>query len=209
VQSAINIAKKKTGLFFGSFNPVHVGHMVLANYMLEFTPLEEVWLVVSPQNPFKEKSSLLNQGHRLLLVNLAIDDHPRIKSSNIEFSLPQPSYTIHTLTHLREKYPAREFALIMGQDNLPTFHKWKNYEEILLDHDIYVYPRPSSATSDLEKHPRVIMTHAPVIDISSTFIRNAIAEGKDVRYFLPAKVWEEIDVMNFYRRSERTGKTGE
>ena len=187
------------GLFFGSFNPVHIGHMALANYMLSFTDMQEVWLVVSPQNPFKQKESLLSQQNRLLLVNLAIDDCPNIRASNIEFGLPQPSYTIHTLVHLQEKFPQHQFSIIMGQDNLQTFHKWKNFEEILKGYHIYVYPRPNSAASPFDSHPHVHLTEAPRMDISSTFIRKAIQEKKDIRFFLPHKVWEEIDVMNFYR----------
>jgi nicotinate-nucleotide adenylyltransferase len=189
----------KVGLFFGSFNPVHVGHMVLANYMLSFTDLEEVWLVVSPHNPLKQKSTLLDQNQRLALVNLAIDDHPHIKSSNIEFKLPQPSYTINTLVHLQEKYPQHQFSLIMGQDNLSSFHKWKNYEAILQNYDLYVYPRPDAGVSEFDEHPRVRITKAPVMEISSTFIRQAIKDKVDVRYFLPYLVWKEIDEMNFYR----------
>lgn len=188
------------GLFFGSFNPIHIGHMALANYMLSFTDMDEVWLVVSPQNPLKNKSGLLNQNHRLMLVNAAVDDHSKIKSSNIEFSLSQPSYTIHTLAHLKEKYPQHRFSLIMGQDNLQSFHKWKNYEEILRSFHIYVYPRPNCEASEFDYHPHVHLTQAPMIDISSTFIRNAIKDKKDVRYFLPQKVWEEIDLMNFYKK---------
>ena len=188
------------GLFFGSFNPIHIGHMALANYMLSFTDMDEVWLVVSPQNPLKNKSGLLNQNHRLMLVNAAIDDHSKIKSSNIEFSLSQPSYTIHTLAHLKEKYPQHRFSLIMGQDNLQSFRKWKNYEEILRSFHIYVYPRPNCEASEFDSHPHVHLTQAPMIDISSTFIRNAIKDKKDVRYFLPQKVWEEIDLMNFYKK---------
>jgi nicotinate-nucleotide adenylyltransferase len=187
------------GLFFGSFNPVHVGHMVLANYMLAFTDIKEVWMVVSPQNPLKQKETLLGQDRRLLLVNLAIDDDPRIRSSNIEFSLPQPSYTIHTLVRLAEKYPQHQFSLIMGQDNLAGFHKWKNHEEILRSHKLYVYPRHGEHKSNFEAHPQVNLTQAPVIEISATFIRQAIHDRKDIRFYLPSKVWEEIDSMNFYR----------
>jgi nicotinate-nucleotide adenylyltransferase len=187
------------GLFFGSFNPVHVGHMVLANYMQSFTDMDEVWLVVSPQNPLKEKAGLLNQNHRLVLVNLALDNHPKIRSNNIEFSLTQPSYTINTLTHLKEKYPKHRFSLIMGQDNLHSFHKWKNYQEILKQYHIYVYPRPNTGPSEFDEHLHVHFTDAPLMEISSTFIRQAIKDKKDVRYFLPEKVWEEIDVMNFYK----------
>ncbi len=188
------------GLFFGSFNPIHIGHLALANYMLSFTDMDQVWLVVSPQNPLKNKSGLLNQNHRLMLVNAAIDDHTKIKSSNIEFALSQPSYTIHTLAHLKEKYPQHRFSLIIGQDNLQSFHKWKNYEEILRSFHVYVYPRPNCVASEFDTHPHVHLTQAPMIDISSTFIRNAIKDKKDVRYFLPQKVWEEIDLMNFYKK---------
>lgn len=188
------------GLFFGSFNPVHIGHMALANYMLSFTNMQEVWMVVSPQNPLKNKSQLLDQNNRLLLVNLAIDDHPNIRSSNIEFALPQPSYTINTLVHLSEKYPQHTFSLIMGQDNLQGFSKWKNYEEILRNYHIYIYPRPACGATEFDSHPHVHLTDAPMMDISATFIRNAIKEKKDIRFYLPPKVWDEIDVMNFYRK---------
>jgi nicotinate-nucleotide adenylyltransferase len=188
------------GLFFGSFNPVHIGHMVLANYMLSFTDLQQVWLVVSPHNPLKNKSQLLNQNDRLHLVNLAIDDHTKIRSSAIEFNLPQPSYTINTLTHLREKYPQYSFSLIMGQDNLQSFAKWKNYEEILKRYHIYVYPRPNATPSEFDEHPHVHLTDAPLMEISSTFIRNAIKEKKDVRFFMPEKVWREVDELQYYRK---------
>jgi len=188
------------GLFFGSFNPVHVGHMLLANYMAEFTPLEEVWFVVSPHNPLKAKSTLLDQNHRLALVNLAIEEHPKMRSSNIEFKLPQPSYTINTLVHLKEQYPQHEFSLIMGQDNLQSFNKWKNYEEILRSYHIYVYPRPGIDSTEFENHPNVHLTQAPLMEVSSTFIRQAIKDKKDVRFFLPTKVWQEIDEMHFYKK---------
>jgi nicotinate-nucleotide adenylyltransferase len=189
----------RVGLFFGSFNPVHVGHMALANYMLEFTDLQQVWLVVSPQNPHKKGHQMLSENNRLLLVNLAIDDHPNMRSSNIEFTMSQPSYTIHTLVHLKEKYPEHEFSLIMGQDNLQSFDKWKNYEQILEHFHIYVYPRPGAVVTAFDNHAHVHLTSAPLMDISSTFIRQGIREKKDLRFFVPAKVWEEIDVMNFYR----------
>lgn len=189
----------QVGLFFGSFNPVHIGHMALANYMLCYTDMQQLWFVVSPQNPLKTKSGLLDQNQRLVLVNAAIDDYPNMRSSNIEFSLSQPSYTIHTLVHLQEKYPEHTFSLILGQDNLQTFHKWKNYEEILKGFHIYIYPRPNCERTEFDSHPHVHFTDAPKMDISSTFIRNAIKEKKDVRFFLPQKVWEEIDLMNFYK----------
>jgi len=188
------------GLFFGSFNPVHIGHMALANYMLSFTDIQQVWMVVSPQNPLKTKNQLLDQNNRLLLVNLAIDDHPGIRSSNIEFGLPVPSYTINTLAHLKEKFPEHQFSLIMGQDNLQSFSKWKNHEEILKRFHVYVYPRPGIQPSEFDTHPNVHLTDAPLMDISSTFIRNAIKDKKDIRFFLPPKVYEEIEVANFYRK---------
>ena len=188
------------GLFFGSFNPIHVGHMVLANYMASFTDLEQIWFVVSPHNPLKEKSSLLNQNQRLHMVNLAIGDNDKLKSSNIEFGLSQPSYTINTLAHLKEKYPQHQFSLIMGEDNLESFTKWKNYEEILKNHKLYVYPRPNSNSGDLKAHSNVIMTEAPLMDISSTIIRQAIKDKKDVSFFVPQAVWQYLDEMSFYKK---------
>jgi nicotinate-nucleotide adenylyltransferase len=188
------------GLFFGTFNPVHIGHLALANYMFNFTDMQQVWMVVSPHNPLKNKNTLLNQNDRLHLVNLALDFHPNIKASNFEFDLPQPSYTINTLARLKEKYPEHQFSLIMGQDNLQSFNKWKNYEEIIKRHQIYVYPRPDCGPSEFDNHPHVHITQAPLMEISSTFIRNSIKEKKDIRFFLHPKVWEEIDTMNFYRK---------
>ncbi|MGZ3930153.1 MAG: nicotinate (nicotinamide) nucleotide adenylyltransferase [Bacteroidia bacterium] len=188
------------GLFFGSFNPIHIGHMALANYMLEYTGMNEVWFVISPQNPLKEKSSLLNQNQRLYMVNIAVEDFPKFKSSTIEFHLPQPSYTINTLVHLKEKYPKHTFSLIIGQDNLETFHKWKNYEEILAKHRLFVYPRPNAGKSRFDAHPQVTLTAAPMMDVSSTFIRQSIKDKKDLRFFLPEKVWEYIDSMNLYKK---------
>jgi nicotinate-nucleotide adenylyltransferase len=188
------------GLFFGSFNPIHVGHTVLANYMASFTDLEQVWFVVSPHNPLKEKASLLNQNQRLHMVNLAIEDNPLFKSSNIEFGLPQPSYTVNTLAHLHEKYPQHKFSLIMGEDNLQSFKKWKNYEEILKNHVIYVYPRPDCDSGEFKAHPHIVFTEAPLMDISSTFIRKAIKDKKNVSCFMPQKVWEYCDEMSFYKK---------
>jgi nicotinate-nucleotide adenylyltransferase len=191
---------KKIGLFFGSFNPIHIGHLAIANYFAEFTDLNEVWFVISPHNPLKNKSSLLAQHHRLYMVNLAIEEYPKFKSSDIEFHLPQPSYTIHTLAHLREKYPQHQFCLILGQDNLTTFHKWKNYDLILQSYFLYIYPRPNVPATQFDNHPKVIFTNAPQIEISASFIRQSIKEKKDVRYFLHPKVWQYIDEMNFYKR---------
>ncbi len=188
------------GLFFGSFNPIHIGHMALANYMLCFTDIQQLWFVISPHNPLKEKSGLLDHYQRLHMVNLAIGDDMQYKASNIEFTLTQPSYTIHTLAHLKEKYPQHQFSLIMGQDNLGSFHKWKNYEEILKNHRIYIYPRPNCEPTQFDKHPNVIFTEAPQIDISSTFIRQAIKSGKNISKFLPFQVWNYIDEMHFYSK---------
>jgi nicotinate-nucleotide adenylyltransferase len=190
----------KIGLFFGSFNPVHVGHMVLANYMLEYTDLDKIWFVISPHNPLKKKSSLLGEKHRLQLVNLAISDNAKIKASDIEFKLPQPSYTVVTLAYLKEKYPEHEFALILGEDNLLSFNKWKNYEEILRHHQLYVYPRPNTEKSEFHSHPQIKLVNAPLMEVSSTEIRKAIQEKKDVRYFMPNAVWEYIKEMHFYEK---------
>jgi nicotinate-nucleotide adenylyltransferase len=190
----------RVGLFFGSFNPVHVGHLVIANYMASFTELDEVWLVVSPQNPLKEKSSLLNENDRLHLVKIALDLHAKIKASDIEFKLAQPSYTINTLAHLSEKFPQHQFYLIMGSDNLTSFHKWKNHEEILKRFKVLVYPRPDRKETEFDKHPSVSFVNAPLMEISSTFIRNGIKEKKDVRFYLHHKVWEYIDEMNYYKK---------
>jgi nicotinate-nucleotide adenylyltransferase len=190
--------KIKTGLFFGSFNPIHSGHLIIAGYMAEYTDLKQIWFVVSPQNPLKEKASLLADNHRLYMVNLAVEDDPRFKASSVEFHLPRPSYTIDTLVHLEEQYPEREFVLIAGQDNLQNFHKWKNYEKILEYYHIYLYPRPASEPTALDRHPHIHMTASPLIEISSSFIRRSISEGKNMRHFLPEKVWKYIEEMHFY-----------
>lgn len=188
------------GLFFGSFNPIHTGHLIIANYMANYTTLEEVWLVVTPHNPLKKKDSLINQYDRLEMVNLAIERAENIRSSTIEFSLPQPSYTIDTLTHLREKYPDKAFTLIMGSDNLVSFHKWKNHEIILRDHHILVYPRPDyPAPAKLAEHPSITITDTPLMEFSSTFIRNAVKAGRNVRYFVPDSVMAFIENKGLYR----------
>ena len=190
----------KTGLFFGSFNPIHIGHLAIAQYMLEHTDMDKIWFVVSPQNPFKTKETLLDQQHRLVMVRIATENDPRLEASNIEFSLPIPSYTVHTLTHMREAFPNEDFALIMGQDNLASLHKWKNYTSILEWHDVYVYPRPYAKNSVLAEHPKIHLTQAPMMDISAQFIRKCIEEKKAVNYFLPAKIYQYIDEMNFYKK---------
>lgn len=188
------------GLFFGSFNPIHTGHLIIANYMANYTYLEEVWLVVTPHNPLKKKDSLINQFDRLEMVNLAIEQAENIRSSTVEFSLPQPSYTIDTLAHLREKYPEKAFALIMGSDNLVSLQKWKNYEIILRDHRILVYPRPDySAPAELTEHPSITITDTPLMEFSSTFIRNAVKRGRNIRYFVPDNVQAFIESKGLYR----------
>jgi len=191
----------KVGLFFGSFNPIHVGHMIIASYMTEFTDLDEVWLVVTPHSPFKNKKSLLSDNHRFQTVMVATEDFSKLKPSRIEFDLPQPNYTVDTLTYLYENHPKHNFSLIMGEDNLRSFHKWKNYEVILENHNIYVYPRISEVKkkSQFHDHLRVKFIEAPIVEISSTFIRKAIHNNKDIRAFLPSNVWKYIDEMNFYK----------
>lgn len=189
----------KIGLFFGSFNPIHVGHLIIANYMVEFTDLDKLWFVVTPHNPLKQKSTLLADNHRLELVHLAIKDDPRFMASNIEFKLPQPSYTVNTLAHLTEKFPEHEFVLIMGSDGLETFHKWKNYEYLQANFERYVYPRPGTSEQLLANIVNGRVVNAPLIEISSTFIRESIHNNRDVRYFLNENVWKYIDEMNFYK----------
>lgn len=193
------MSKKKTGLYFGTFNPIHIGHCVIAQHMLEYTDLEEIWFVVTPHNPHKKKSTLLDDYQRLHMVQLAVDEQYSMYVSNIEFDLPQPSYTAVTLAHASEKFPDREFALIMGADNLQTFHKWKNYEWILENHQIYVYPRIKCDGGDLKDHPKVTITEAPIMQIASTDIRDAIKDGKNVSFMLPEKVWKYIDEGLFYK----------
>ncbi len=192
------MSKSKVGLFFGSFNPVHIGHLIIANYMANYTHLDEVWFVVSPQNPFKEKKSLGNMYDRLEMVNLAIEDTEKLKASDIEFKLPQPSYTIDTLTHLKEKYPTKEFTLIMGEDNLQGLMKWKNAEILLRDYKIVVYPRPGYDGGELKNHPAIRMTDTPVMELSSTFLRKAVKEGKSIKFYTTDKVIEFIDKKGLY-----------
>lgn len=189
----------KTGLFFGSFNPVHVGHMIIANHMVEHSDLHEVWFVVSPHNPLKKKSSLANDYERLHMVNLAIGNNSKLKASNIEFKLPQPSYTIDTLTYLNEKYPSKEFVLIMGGDNLKSLHKWKNYELLLENYQIYVYQRPSYDLGELVTHPSVKIFEAPLMQISASFIRKSIKVGKSIQYLVSDKVFEYLEGSSLYK----------
>ena len=190
---------KKTGLYFGSFNPIHVGHLIIAEYLVEHSDLQELWFVVSPQNPLKKKASLLDDRERLHIVNLAIEDDLRFKACDIEFSLPKPSYTSYTLQVLHEQHPNREFCLIMGEDNLQTFTKWFNWEYILENNHLYVYPRPGYNGGDLRTHPHVHLVDAPQMEISSTMIRDSIRNGKPARYMLPEKVFHYLDEEGFYR----------
>ena len=194
----------ETGLFFGSFNPVHIGHMAIANYIAEYSSLKEIWFVVSPHNPLKTKETLLGDRDRLYMAELAIGDDARFRVSDVEFTLRQPSYTIDTMAYLTEKYPSRRFTLIMGEDNLATLHKWKNAEELVKRYPIVVYPRlnpgrrSSSRLTEILQMASVTEVSAPVMEISGTFIRNAIREGKDVSWFVPAPVWKYIREMHFY-----------
>ncbi|MGJ1206307.1 nicotinate (nicotinamide) nucleotide adenylyltransferase [Sphingobacterium lactis] len=188
----------KVGLFFGSFNPIHIGHLIIANYMANYTSLDEVWFVVSPQNPFKEKKSLGNMYDRMEMVELAIAGADNLRASDIEFNLPQPSYTIDTLVHLAEKHPNKEFLLIMGEDNLQGFMKWKNAEIILRDYKIVVYPRPGYDGGELKNHPSIQMTDTPVMELSSTFLRQAIKDGRSVKFYTPDAVIDFIDKKGLY-----------
>lgn len=190
----------RTGLYFGSFNPVHNGHLMLANYLVENSELDSIWFVISPQNPFKKKESLLPDYQRLELMNRAIEGYSRFSACDIEFSMPKPSYTIDTLTYLREKYPTREFYLMMGTDNLVNFHHWKNFEQIINNYKIIVFPRNGCDGGPLRDHANVRMVDTPIIEVSSTFIRESISAGKDVRFFMPERVFEYIDEMNFWKK---------
>jgi len=201
--------QKRIGLFFGSFNPIHIGHLIIANHMVDYTNLDEIWFVVSPHNPHKNKASLLNDYHRLAIVKEAIDDNPKFKASDVEFSMSKPSYTVETLAHLKEKHPEYLFSILMGEDNLRSLHKWKNYELILEHNPIYIYPRVLTI-QELEKegtveknelinHPNVTLTEAPVMKVSSSRIRQLIKEGKDTKYLLNEAARKYIEEMNFYK----------
>ena len=190
---------RRVGLFFGSFNPVHVGHMIIASWAVEMSDLNELWFVVSPHNPLKQKSSLLHGRDRLEMVHRSIGDDLRFRASDIEFGLPQPSYTSVTLAHLQQRHPKVVFTLLMGGDNLASFHKWKNYEAILEGHEIVVYSRPTATDLPLLDHPNVKLLEAPALDISSSLIRQWVREGRDVRHLMPGEAWKYMDEMNFYK----------
>jgi nicotinate-nucleotide adenylyltransferase len=189
----------KIGLFFGSFNPVHIGHLAIANYMAEFTRLEQVWFVISPQNPLKKSASLLEDHKRRSLLEIATRDDDRFRVCDIEFKLPKPSYTIDTLVHLQELYPSHEFVLIMGSDGLSTFYKWKNHLLIEENYDRYVYPRPGFEVA-ADEHARIKLVDAPQMEISSTFIREALRKRHDIRHFLPHDVYTYLSEMHFYEK---------
>ncbi len=189
----------KIGLYFGSFNPVHIGHLIIGNFALQHTALDQVWFVVSPQNPHKTESGMLNEYHRLHLVNLAIDDESGLKSSSIEFALPKPSYTIDTLTYLEEKYPEYMFSIIMGEDSLSNLHKWKHGDLIRKRYTLYVYRRRGVDSVKTEKMENIQFLEAPLLDISSSYIRNEIKAGRSIKYLVTEKVEEEILRAGYYR----------
>lgn len=192
---------KKVGLYFGTFNPFHIGHLIIANHLAEHTKLDEIWLVITPQSPFKKKKNLLENHHRFELVYRATETYEKLKPCDVEFKLPQPNYTSKTLAELKDTHSDVDFALIMGEDNLVNFHKWKNYETIIEHHDIYVCPRQTTIKipEQFQNNPKIHTTDTPVMEISSTLIRKMIKAGKNVKPLLQHRVWEYIDEMNFYR----------
>lgn len=188
------------GLYFGTFNPIHVGHLIIANHIVEHTNLDKIWFVVTPHNPLKNKKTLLDNYQRLEMVHMATSPYDKLGVSNIEFDLPQPNYTINTLEHIKEKHPNHSFALIMGEDNLKSLHKWKNYELLLKNYEIYVYPRVTKLSdNNLSNHSNIHFIDAPIVEISSTYIRKNIKAKKNVTPLLPENVWTYIDEMNFYK----------
>ena len=191
----------KIGLFFGTYNPIHVGHLIIANHLAEHSELDQVWLIVTPQSPHKKKQSLLDNHQRLELVFRATKDFPKLVPSAIEFNLPKPNYTVHTLAYLEEKHPGQQFALIMGEDNLRSLPKWKNADVIMGNYPIYVYPRKLKTTTESVSYSSETVTHidAPIMEISSTFIRQQIKGGKNIKPLLPLAVWDYIDEMNLYK----------
>ena len=189
------------GLYFGSFNPIHNGHLIIANYIVQNTDLEQVWFVISPQNPLKKSSTLLNEYHRLYLVQVSIEDEPSLKATDIEFRLPKPSYTIDTLTYLGEKFPSHHFSVIMGSDSFQNLPEWKNYRQLLSNYPIYVYERPGFKPENVYTDAKVTFLKAPLLEISSTYIRKIISSGKSIRYLVPEKVRLEIEQNGYYRNS--------
>lgn len=189
------------GLYFGSFNPIHNGHLIIANFIVQNTDLEQVWFVISPQNPLKKSSTLLNEYHRLYLVQVSIEDEPSLKATDIEFRLPKPSYTIDTLTYLAEKFPSHHFSVIMGSDSFQNLPEWKNYRQLLSNYPIYVYERPGFKPENVYTDAKVTFLKAPLLEISSTYIRKIISSGKSIRYLVPEKVRLEIEQNGYFRNS--------
>ncbi|MDK2978810.1 MAG: nicotinate-nucleotide adenylyltransferase [Bacteroidales bacterium] len=189
-----------TGLFFGSFNPIHIGHLAISNYMVEWGGLDEIWLIVSPQNPLKKEETLLDETQRLKMVQLALPDDSKIKPSAVEFNLPKPSYTIDTLNYLSNKYPDNQFKIIVGTDNFKSFHQWKNYKEILANYDILIYPRAGYDIGEYKNYPNVSLINAPLIEISSSFIRKSLQNDKNVQYFLPCGIYDYIKTNHLYKK---------
>lgn len=188
----------KIGLYFGSFNPVHVGHLIIANHAANETDLDQVWFVVSPQNPFKQSASLLNEYHRLHLIKSAIDGENNLRASSVEFNLPKPSYTVHTLAYLKEKYPEHRFSILMGSDGFQNLNKWKNFEVIIANHPIYIYKRPGFEIGKIAG-ATITVLDAPLLEISSTHIRDLIKSRKSIRFLVPDVVKEEIETGGYYR----------
>lgn len=193
----------KIGLFFGSFNPIHIGHLIIAGYMASFTDLDQVWLVVSPQSPLKKKNGLAGVYDRIEMARLATDSSHNILVSSVELSMPQPSYTVDTLNELKIRYPEYQFSLIMGADNIVSLRKWKSHEQILAEHKIFVYPRPGSDIGEWINHPQISITEAPFLELSSTFIRKALKDKKNIQYMLPESVLDFIDRKSLYSRSNK------
>ncbi|HKL38464.1 MAG TPA: nicotinate (nicotinamide) nucleotide adenylyltransferase [Bacteroidales bacterium] len=190
----------KVGLFFGSFNPIHIGHLAMANYLAEFTDLGQIWMVVSPQSPFKKKENLLPEDQRYKMVEMALEEDIQIRPSDIEFNLPRPSYTVDTLDYLSQNHPGHQFCLIVGSDNLVHLHEWKNYHTLVDRFELYVYPRPGTDPQDFKQRYAFHLVNAPRIEISSSMIRHSIREGKNMRYFLPSNVYQYIKEMDFYEK---------
>lgn len=189
----------KIGLYFGSFNPIHHGHLIIASHILYNSNLSQIWFVVSPQNPLKQSNSLLNEYHRLYLVQLAVEGEKRMRAVDIEFKLPKPSYTINTLTYLQEKYPEHSFAVIMGSDSFQNISRWKNYEQLLKNYPVYIYPRPGKTELPSHEGTEIIEINAPLLEISATQIRNNINQAKSIRYLVPENVREEIEKNGYYK----------
>jgi nicotinate-nucleotide adenylyltransferase len=194
----------KIGLLCGTFNPIHNGHLVIAEYFSEFTDLNEVWIVVSPLNPLKKEKKLLDDTFRLKMAKLALDKNKKIKANDVEFKLPRPSYTINTLTYLRANFPRNEFVLIIGEDNLQTFDKWKDYKKILEQFSVYTYPRPDTRETKFHGHKKIkLFKDVPLMNISATFIRKAISQNKNVQYMVPEKAWHFIQKKNLYKKNDQ------